>query len=209
MSLTKRQREILTYLTDYSAENGYAPSFEEIANRFGYSSLATVHEHLSNLERKGYIKREYNESRAIEVLPSDVYPRALQLPLAGSVAAGMPIEAIQSQEMISVPDDFVRGRGNHCDTRLQPSASNLHPRYSPSPLPLSVRSIRTRIAAMHRFALCLLLLCASATASARNHHVAHHGGVMTSAMARPAPSQAPVPVAAVTRKTYSPGARLV
>ena len=61
----------------------------------------------------------------------------------------------------------MRGRGNHCDTRLQPSASNLHPRYSPSPLPLSVRSIRTRIAAMHRFALCLLLLCASATASAR------------------------------------------
>ena len=119
MSLTKRQREILTYLTDYSGENGYAPSFEEIANRFGYSSLATVHEHLSNLERKGYIKREYNESRAIEVLPSDVYPRALQLPLAGSVAAGMPIEAIQSQEMISVPDDFIRGRGNHYVLRVR------------------------------------------------------------------------------------------
>src|SRR5687768_4504632 len=84
MSLTKRQREILTYLTEYNSENGYAPSFEEIAGRFGYSSLATVHEHLSNLERKGYIKREYNESRAIELLPSDVYPRALQLPLMGS-----------------------------------------------------------------------------------------------------------------------------
>ncbi len=119
MSLTKRQREILTYLTDYSAENGYAPSFEEIANRFGYSSLATVHEHLSNLERKGYIKREYNESRAIELLPSEAFPRALQLPLAGTVAAGVPIEAIQSQEMISVPDDLVRGRGNHYVLRVR------------------------------------------------------------------------------------------
>ena len=119
MSLTKRQREILTYLTEYSAVNGYAPSFEEIASKFGYSSLATVHEHLSNLERKGYIKREYNESRAIEVLPSDVNPRALQLPLMGTVAAGMPIEAIQSQEMISVPDDFVRSRGNHYVLRVR------------------------------------------------------------------------------------------
>ncbi len=119
MSLTKRQREILTYLTEYSSENGYAPSFEEIASQFGYSSLATVHEHLSNLERKGYIKREYNESRAIELLPSDIFPRSLQLPLMGSVAAGMPIEAIQSQEMISVPDDFVKKTGNHYVLRVR------------------------------------------------------------------------------------------
>ncbi len=119
MSLTKRQREILTFLTEYADGNGYAPSFEEIAAQFGYTSLATVHEHLSNLERKGYIKREYNESRAIEVLPSDIYPRALQLPLAGSVAAGMPIEAIQSQETIAVPEDFVRKGGNHYVLRVR------------------------------------------------------------------------------------------
>lgn len=119
MSLTKRQREILSFLTDYSGDRGYAPSFEEIASRFGYSSLATVHEHLSNLERKGYIKREYNESRAIEVLPSDIYPRALQLPLAGTVAAGMPIEAIETQEMIGVPDSLVRGGGKHYVLRVR------------------------------------------------------------------------------------------
>ena len=65
MPLTKRQREILNYLTVYSEQNGYAPSFEEIAENFDYNSLATVHEHLTNLERKGYIKRSYNESRAI------------------------------------------------------------------------------------------------------------------------------------------------
>ena len=77
MPLTKRQREILNYLTIYSEQNGYAPSFEEIAEHFSYSSLATVHEHLSNLERKGFIKRSYNESRAIEILPSDIMPKAI------------------------------------------------------------------------------------------------------------------------------------
>jgi repressor LexA len=70
MPLTKRQREILNYLTAYTEQNGFAPSFEEIAENFDYNSLATVHEHLTNLERKGYIKRSYNESRAIEILPA-------------------------------------------------------------------------------------------------------------------------------------------
>ena len=49
MALTKRQREILDYLSGYSEDNGYAPSFEEIARKFNYNSLATVHEHLRNL----------------------------------------------------------------------------------------------------------------------------------------------------------------
>ena len=90
MPLTKRQSELVNYLRQFIAERGYAPSFEEIARQFNYNSLATVHEHLSNLERKGYIKQSYNESRAIEILPSDVNPRARDLPLLGMVAAGMP-----------------------------------------------------------------------------------------------------------------------
>ena len=69
MPLTRRQRDILTYLQAQITDNGYAPSFEEIAEHFGFQSLATVHEHLTNLERKGYIRRSYNESRSIEVLP--------------------------------------------------------------------------------------------------------------------------------------------
>ena len=113
MPLTKRQREILNYLTVYTEQNGYAPSFEEIADNFGYNSLATVHEHLSNLERKGYIKRSYNESRAIEILPSDAAPRAIELPLLGSVAAGVPIEAMLHGETVTVPDSLVTRGGNH------------------------------------------------------------------------------------------------
>jgi repressor LexA len=119
MALTKRQREILDYLSGYADENGYAPSFEEIARKFNYNSLATVHEHLSNLERKGYIKRSYNESRAIEILPSDVFPKAIELPLLGTVAAGMPIEAVHTHETMSVPDSFISRGGSHYVLRVR------------------------------------------------------------------------------------------
>ena len=119
MPLTKRQREILSYLETYSVDNGYAPSFEEIAAQFNYNSLATVHEHLSNLERKGYIKRSYNESRAIEILPSDVFPKAVDLPLMGAVAAGSPIEVAATGESLAVPEDFVRRTGSHYVLRVR------------------------------------------------------------------------------------------
>jgi len=119
MPLTRRQREILNYLNGYLEANEYAPSFEEIARHFNYNSLATVHEHLTNLERKGYIKRTYNESRAIEVLPSEVNPRATELPLLGLVAAGTPIEALATHEMIAVPEDFTRRGGNHYVLRVR------------------------------------------------------------------------------------------
>lgn len=108
MPLTRRQKEILDYLDAYIQEHGYAPSFEEIARSFGYSSLATVHEHLSNLERKGYIRKAYNESRSIQVIAGTRRGGAVELPLLGAVAAGEPIEAIVDREALSVPEDMVR-----------------------------------------------------------------------------------------------------
>ena len=119
MPLTKRQREILTFLTSYTEANGYAPSFEEIASQFNYNSLATVHEHLSNLERKGYIKRNYNESRAIEILPSDEVARARLLPLLGTVAAGAPIEVAEQHETITVPESLASRSGNNYVLRVR------------------------------------------------------------------------------------------
>ena len=119
MPLTKRQRQILDYLTSYGSEHGYAPSFDEIAEHFNYNSLATVHEHLSNLERKGYIKRSYNESRAIEILPSDVMTSAVELPLLGAVAAGIPIEVATGDQTVAVPQDFVKRSGNHYVLRVR------------------------------------------------------------------------------------------
>lgn len=111
MSLTRRQREILDFISAHIADKGYAPSFEEIAARFSFRSLATVHEHLTNLERKGYIERAHNESRAIEVVPPKGQTGATELPLLGLVAAGAPIEAVTGEDSIAVPDELLPRRG--------------------------------------------------------------------------------------------------
>jgi repressor LexA len=111
VTLTKRQNEILAYLRAHIAEHGYAPSFEEIAEQFTFASLATVHEHLTNLERKGYIRRQYNESRSIEVLPPRGTAKATEIPLLGKVAAGLPIESLMHDETIAVPDEILPRRG--------------------------------------------------------------------------------------------------
>ncbi|MGH7671355.1 MAG: transcriptional repressor LexA [Gemmatimonadales bacterium] len=111
MPLTRRQREILDFLAGHIQAKGYAPSFEEIAGQFAFQSLATVHEHLTNLERKGYIRRAHNESRAIEIVPPKGQTGATELPLLGLVAAGQPIEAVRDTETIAVPDELVPRRG--------------------------------------------------------------------------------------------------
>lgn len=111
--LTKRQREILDYLNDFIQQHGYAPSLEEIGRRFGLSSLATVHKHLTNLQEKGFIRRAWNRSRSVEVVPTRSGGRAVELPLLGYVAAGAPIEAIPGNETISVPEDFVGKRDTY------------------------------------------------------------------------------------------------
>jgi repressor LexA len=109
MALTKRQREILDFIEGFVRFRGYSPSFEEIAENFEYRSLATVHEHLSNLQSKGYIRKNYNESRSIELVDSNIRIAAVELRLLGSVAAGLPIEAIEERESISVPEDMIAG----------------------------------------------------------------------------------------------------
>ena len=104
--LTKRQREILDYLRDFIQQQGYAPSLEEIGRRFGLSSLATVHKHLTNLQEKGCIRRSWNRSRSVELISTRTGNRAIELPLLGYVAAGAPIEAVSSNETIAVPQDL-------------------------------------------------------------------------------------------------------
>ena len=119
MALTKRQKEILDQVSEYIADHGYAPSFEEIAEFFGFNSLATVHEHISNLERKGYIRKAFNQSRSIEVVGAGADPAGLELPLLGEVAAGQPIEAIVENESILVPIDLMRRGGEHYVLRVR------------------------------------------------------------------------------------------
>jgi repressor LexA len=111
--LTKRQREILDYLNEFIQQHGYAPSLEEIGQRFGLSSLATVHKHMTNLEAKGFIKRAWNRSRSVELLAGPSGGRAVDVPLLGYVAAGSPIEAVNTAETIAVPESLL---GNRRDT---------------------------------------------------------------------------------------------
>jgi repressor LexA len=119
MALTKKQRQILDYVESFVEGNGYSPSYEEIADHFGYSSLATVHEHLTNLETKGFLRKNYNKSRSLEIVHADLHAPALELPLLGQVAAGLPIEALEdAQETVTVPHDMVR-RGNNYVLRVR------------------------------------------------------------------------------------------
>ena len=113
VALTKKQRELLDHLRAYIDEHGFAPSYEEIAAHFNLSSLATVHEHLTNLAQKGYIRKNYNLIRALELVPDDNTERAVVLPLLGQVDAGVPIDAIAERETISVPQNLCRPGRNY------------------------------------------------------------------------------------------------
>jgi repressor LexA len=119
MILTRRQKEIWDYLDDYIAGHGYAPTLEEIGVHFELSSLATVHKHLTNLERKGLIARKWNLSRAIEITPPQKSSKAIELPLLGRVAAGAPIEAIETNDALTIPEEFVRRPRNAFALRVQ------------------------------------------------------------------------------------------
>lgn len=119
MALTKRQKEVLDYLVRFLNAHGYSPSFEEIAHAMKLTSLATVHKHLSTLEKKGFVRRGYNQSRSIEVLqlPRPVREQVIErrtssLPLKGRIAAGSPLEAIEEDEAISLAD-FARGQNTY------------------------------------------------------------------------------------------------
>ncbi len=116
MAITRRQREVYDFISRFVSEHGYSPSYEEIKGGIQLSSLATVHKHITNLEKKGLLTRDYNRSRSIDLLPpkgrlkqSMNVNTGLVLPLLGRIAAGQPIEAIQSNETISLAD-FVRSK---------------------------------------------------------------------------------------------------
>jgi len=103
MAITRRQKEVLDFLTQFVQQNGYSPSYEEIARGLELSSLATVHKHISNLQAKGLLQRAHNRSRSIDVLPARSTRRPTErLPLMGRIAAGQPVEAIESAETISL-----------------------------------------------------------------------------------------------------------
>jgi repressor LexA len=118
MGLTPRQAEILTFVTAYTEERGFAPTLQEIGTRFGLSSVATVHKHVRHLVDKGYLKRERrNASRDIEVVGAGV-TGLVSIPLLGTVAAGRPIEALAEHEELRVPEEWL-GKGRTYALRVR------------------------------------------------------------------------------------------
>lgn len=106
MKLTRRQKEILDFITGFIERQGYSPSMEEIAEHFGIASLNAVFKHLCALEARGHLRRDPNRARSIELAERPI-PGGVTLPLLGYVAAGRPIEAVATPESISIPEDFV------------------------------------------------------------------------------------------------------
>jgi repressor LexA len=119
MALTKRQRQVLDVVGELIEQNGYSPSLEEIGERLGLSSVATVHKHISHLVQKGYVRRAWNQNRSIELVDENEGRGALKLPLSGTIAAGKPLEAVQTAETISVPSDMVRDGGSSYVLRVR------------------------------------------------------------------------------------------
>ena len=113
--LTERQRDILQFIREFQAERGVAPTHREICDHFGFSSYGTVYKHLSLLQKKGLIRRDWNQKRGVEVVDNEqaaTPPGAQELPLFGYIAAGRPLDVDVSSETITVPDRLT-GRGEN------------------------------------------------------------------------------------------------
>lgn len=118
MKLTKRQKEILDFITEFIDREGYSPSMEEIAEHFQFASLNAVFKHLEALSSRGYLRRDPNRARSIEI--SRRNPDGIQsLPLLGLIAAGRPIEAVAAAESLRIPEDLLPRRGSYYVLRVQ------------------------------------------------------------------------------------------
>lgn len=104
--LTKRQKQILDFVTNFIRRKGYSPSLEEIRRHFRLKSIATVHEHVNTLREKGHLTKEENQPRGIEETTTEI-------PLLGFIAAGEPIEAISNPEPIIIPKSMLSKTGLH------------------------------------------------------------------------------------------------
>jgi len=109
MALTRRQKQVLDFISDFIDENGFSPSFEEIAGGMNLASLATVHKHISVLQSKSYLTRGFNQSRSLELSPKYLQGRrrpkpAPRIPFLGRIAAGAPVEGVEQREMLDFAD---------------------------------------------------------------------------------------------------------
>ncbi len=124
--LTERQRQILDFIAEFRQARGISPTHREIRERFGYSSYGTVHKHLKLLEEKGYLRRNWNQKRGVELIDesgaagAEGEVRERELPFLGLIAAGRPIESVSGHERVPVPPHLLQGPlGDHYVLRVQ------------------------------------------------------------------------------------------
>ena len=130
--LTERQRDILNFIREVQKSRGVAPTHREICDHFGFSSYGTVYKHLSLLEKKGLIRRDWNQKRGVEVVDQELPGESRQdsgaaaasassssssfvreLPLFGYIAAGRPLDVDVSDETIAVPEHLTTRGENY------------------------------------------------------------------------------------------------
>jgi repressor LexA len=115
--LTERQRDILQFIREFQQQRGVTPTHREICDHFGFSSYGTVYKHLSLLEKKGLIRRDWNQKRGVELVeqeaPVEARPGVRELPLFGVIAAGRPLEVDVSDETITVPERLTSRGDNY------------------------------------------------------------------------------------------------
>jgi len=109
--LTERQKEILDFISEYQAKRGISPIHREIRDHFGYSSFGTVYKHLKLLQKKGYLHRDWNQKRGLELVRAvPGQPGENEVAFLGLIAAGHPIEALPGNETLVVPNHLIGGR---------------------------------------------------------------------------------------------------
>lgn len=116
MALTKKQKDVLDFITEYVRENGFSPTQKEIQEHFGFKSLGSVQDYIKYLTNGGYLINDSHSVRGL--MPAAVQQNAEEIPLLGSIAAGVPIEAIENTDTISVPTAML-GRGKHYALRVK------------------------------------------------------------------------------------------
>lgn len=114
--ISKKQKEVLDYIKEYHSLNSYAPSLEEIRRKFNLASASTAHFHVSKLESMGYIRKDDNKPRSIEIFKNE---QMIKIPLLGTIAAGAPIEAIEEREYIAIPKSKLPNSGNFYSLRVK------------------------------------------------------------------------------------------
>jgi repressor LexA len=113
LTLTPRQKEIADFIRRYRSKNGVSPTQREICEEFGYSSFGTLQKHIRLLLEKGVLVRDWNKRRSLALAEEDRAAGAVEIPLAGRIAAGQPIEVEPEGESVAVPEALTRKGQNY------------------------------------------------------------------------------------------------